>query len=624
MASIKPISVPSKRLAETISGSASAFKLDDILGWDEAALTSADFGTVAYAVFRNSAGTLMELMQFDPTTIASASITITRRGLKFTGDLTTEVSGNKLTWVRGDTIVEIGSHPPQLLNSMVNVYGDQSIAGTKTFTTVPVSTASPVSSTDIVNKAYADALALGAVTSDANIVPGTAGETVAAGNLIYFDYTDNEWKKTDADTAATLNGVMLGIAQGAGTDGNAIANGVLLRGLDSNQSGLTQGDLLYASNTAGGIASSAGTESKVVGIARTSTSMYFDPTFFSTLTNAQVAALAGSAGTPSSTNLFVTQMGVLDPFGSGSDGDVTVSTTITLSSDMFYKNLTVTGAGIINTAGYAIYASQSITNGGIIRNLGGVGGAGGNAAAGTGGAGGAAGAAAAGATFTAGTAGQIGGAGAAGAASPGGTGTAGTAKNPGLIATNGTAGGAGGNGIGSGAAGGAGGATTSETAVLAGFFETTVTSGAENTLKRRITIKGSSSAFALSTSAGSGSGAGGGGGSGANGGGGGGGSGGTGGIVFLASPTITNTASILTTGGAGGAGGTGNDATAGSGGGGAGGNGGVIILIYRALTDSGTVTAGGGAAGAAGTSGDGTAVAGAAGSAGKVYKLKIA
>ena len=57
MADIKPTTVPSKTLSASITAAASTFKLDNILGWNGSDLTSADFGSVAYAAFRNSAGT---------------------------------------------------------------------------------------------------------------------------------------------------------------------------------------------------------------------------------------------------------------------------------------------------------------------------------------------------------------------------------------------------------------------------------------------------------------------------------------------------------------------------------------------------------------------------------------
>lgn len=133
MATVKFLSVPSKRLAASLSAAATSFQLNNIEGWDGSNLTSSDFGTVAYAVFRNDTNTLMEIIEFDPSTIASASITILRRGLKFDGDLTTEVSGNKLAWVKNETLVELGTDVPQLLNHTVRTVGDQSIAGVKTF-----------------------------------------------------------------------------------------------------------------------------------------------------------------------------------------------------------------------------------------------------------------------------------------------------------------------------------------------------------------------------------------------------------------------------------------------------------------------------------------------------------
>jgi hypothetical protein len=132
---IKFVSVPAKRLASSISGSATSFKLSDILGWDGANLTFADFGDRLWVVFRNSAGTLMEIMEVDPTTVVDAAtpIDIIKRGLKFTGDQSTEVSANKLSWVKGDTIVELGTDVPQLLEETMRKSADESITGKKTF-----------------------------------------------------------------------------------------------------------------------------------------------------------------------------------------------------------------------------------------------------------------------------------------------------------------------------------------------------------------------------------------------------------------------------------------------------------------------------------------------------------
>jgi hypothetical protein len=179
MASIYPTTVPSKRLSESITGASTSFKLNSITGWDGNALTSADFGSVAFAVFRNSANTLMEIMEIDPTTVTSASspITINKRGLKFTGDLTTQVAGNKLTWVKGDTIVELGTHVPQLLKSFVDVYADQTVAGVKTFSSPPV-VPTPVGNTDAANKSYVDGVAIAGAPDASTTTKGIVEEAV--------------------------------------------------------------------------------------------------------------------------------------------------------------------------------------------------------------------------------------------------------------------------------------------------------------------------------------------------------------------------------------------------------------------------------------------------------------
>ena len=115
-------------------------------------------------------------------------------------------------------------------------------------------------------------LTVGASTN----VAGTAGETLEAGDSVYLK-DDGKWWKTNATDQATLFGVQLGIAQGAGVADEPISNGVLRKGTDSNQSGLTVGNTLYAGDTPGSITSSPGTVERVIGVARAADNMYFDP-----------------------------------------------------------------------------------------------------------------------------------------------------------------------------------------------------------------------------------------------------------------------------------------------------------------------------------------------------------
>lgn len=220
--SVYPISVPSKRLASSITSSASSFRVNNILGWDGNAISAADLGTLHYVVFRNAAGTLMEIMEIDSSTIASASITITKRGLDFEGNVD-EVSANKLSWLANETIVEFGSHPPQLFRqSYVDLFSAQTIAGAKTLSAIwtfnngaiprlnAAGTWGAGTEEYFVTKRYADALALsgapdGSTTqkgiyeeaTQAEIEAGTASGSTSArlvinpstnGARLYFGY----------------------------------------------------------------------------------------------------------------------------------------------------------------------------------------------------------------------------------------------------------------------------------------------------------------------------------------------------------------------------------------------------------------------------------------------------
>lgn len=152
--SLKHLTCPSKILAASISASATSFKLNNIKGWDDVNLTSSDFGSQAFAVIRNANNTILELIEFDPSTIASVSITILKRGLKFTGDLTTEVTANKLAWTKGDTYIDIGVDTPQMYQWLQEYIDAAVVAGGVPATTTvlglakmsvaPVSAASPV------------------------------------------------------------------------------------------------------------------------------------------------------------------------------------------------------------------------------------------------------------------------------------------------------------------------------------------------------------------------------------------------------------------------------------------------------------------------------------------------
>jgi len=322
---VKFISVPTKRLAETISGSEYAFELNNIQGWDGSNLEAADFGTKHYIAFRNAAGTKLELMEIDPSTIASAQITILKRGLGFDGDQVTEVPANiQDVWVKGDTLVELGTHASQLLEETVRKSGDQTIAGVKTFSEIPKSAGTATDTDHLVNYSTALSLLTGSASVNRIQVSGTAGENLTVGNLVYLKESDGKWWKCDADTAASVENIILGIAQATTTANVSISGGVLLQGLDTNQTGLSTNTVYYASNTAGAISSTPGTSEVTLGISRSTTSILFVPRYNQQLTEDQQDALAGSSSstTPSATNKFLVNStipaGIIMPYAGAS------------------------------------------------------------------------------------------------------------------------------------------------------------------------------------------------------------------------------------------------------------------------------------------------------------------
>lgn len=311
-------SVPVLTLADDLSSSGAYIKTTTANDWGGNVLTTADFNTdYIPATIINDAKTLVEFILIDATTIGNLTTTgalIYKRGLKYyaEGDSTDsdEVTANKLAWTQGESKLLIGTNPPWMYGKFPSKENDETITQTWTFTdpNLPrVNTYNaPTDPEQFATKAYVDAAATGGATTGKLIVSGIAGEVVAAGNFVYLDTTDNEWKLTDANSASTSQNVFLGIAQGAGTNGNVISGGVLILGRDDNQTGMSQGDIMYLSDTAGAISSTPGTINIPVGIAVDSNSIDIQFNYSRLLSKDQQDALAGTSGTPSSSNKFVT------------------------------------------------------------------------------------------------------------------------------------------------------------------------------------------------------------------------------------------------------------------------------------------------------------------------------
>lgn len=222
-------------------------------------------------------------------------------------------------------------------------------------------TASITSANQFATKAYVDATATGGATYDQQVIAGVAGETLSAGNLVYFKESDQRWWLTDADTASTVQGVLLGFAQAAGVAGNVVS--ILRSGLEKNQSGMTPGSKYYAGNTAGAISSSIGTTEVYVGNADSATDLIVDFRWQDMPTALQKAALAGTSGSPSLTNKYVTQNDTTNgATQTGTTISFTATSTISDSGNGFVtsgfqvgQTITVSGSGS-NDGTYTITA----------------------------------------------------------------------------------------------------------------------------------------------------------------------------------------------------------------------------------------------------------------------------
>lgn len=127
--SVKYRSIPTKTLAQNLSSSGTTLYLNNTLDWDDAQLSSSDFGTQAFALLRNASNTQIELIEIDPTTVTSAAaITISKRGLGYDGTQSANTE-TKYNWSAFDTYVELGSDTPQMLQYLKDYIDGIAIAG---------------------------------------------------------------------------------------------------------------------------------------------------------------------------------------------------------------------------------------------------------------------------------------------------------------------------------------------------------------------------------------------------------------------------------------------------------------------------------------------------------------
>lgn len=141
----------------------------------------------------------------------------------------------------------------------------------------------------------------GAVSFNAEVIAGMAGETLTTGQWVYLKEADGRWYKTAANDITKCLGVRIGKALGAGTAGNSISGGVFIHGLETSGT-YNAFTTYYLSDTPGAVATSAGTNSIIAGISDGNSKLIVGQT-----PGSYRDAFAGSVGTPNAANLFLTQ-----------------------------------------------------------------------------------------------------------------------------------------------------------------------------------------------------------------------------------------------------------------------------------------------------------------------------
>lgn len=194
-----------------------------------------------------------------------------------------------------------------ILSATPQVFGQYAAKQNNEVITGEWSGPTPLSNADFATKNYVDTLVNGGTVSNAQVVvAGTAGETVSAGQVLYFQQSAARWFKA-ATTISEASSTILGIAQGSGTAGNPVTGGVLTSGVDTNQSGLTAGSNYFLSSTSGTL--SISTSTRIIGRAQTTTRLYFntsmlvDGIFQASSTFTGINTFTGTTTLASTTNI---------------------------------------------------------------------------------------------------------------------------------------------------------------------------------------------------------------------------------------------------------------------------------------------------------------------------------
>ena len=207
-------------LAAGASRSGTTLVIDPIITKDGRRVTMADIGDICFAKLDQGTSN-EEIISFTGITDNTSTYTLTGCvwGYNFY-NTTSSVAANQKKHVSGGNFIITNDDHFQV-TQYINRDDDQAIAGEWTFAQFPVKDGglTPTSSDQFATKDYVDGAGGNPSNYDQNVIGGDAGETVAAGEVVYLKEADGEWYLADASTSATCENVILGIAQGAGVDG---------------------------------------------------------------------------------------------------------------------------------------------------------------------------------------------------------------------------------------------------------------------------------------------------------------------------------------------------------------------------------------------------------------------
>lgn len=233
-------------------------------------ITDADVSDTFYITLEPGSRARQELVSCTTVT-QNANDTATLSGCtRGLSPITPYTASSSLRFAHAGGSTVIFSDAPQLFNQAAFKDNDETITGTWLGPT-------PIATTQFATKGYVDGVVTGTstLTNDQFAVAATAGETISACQLVYFNGADQEWYLVDVDDNATYVDKFIGLARGAGTNGTAITDGVLLKGRTTACTGLSAGSTYYASSTAGSIGVTS--SSQPVGVADDTNILYFDP-----------------------------------------------------------------------------------------------------------------------------------------------------------------------------------------------------------------------------------------------------------------------------------------------------------------------------------------------------------